>query len=245
MKPHYIFALGTCAMALTVLPLAAHADPPPAGAGAGKPAKPDANPGRKPGDLFGKPSASAAAHADKGHDDNKGEHGKPGEAGKPDEAGKPGEAGKPPGRPGEGFRGAMRQLREDLKAGKVKKEELKDKLAKLHESAGERGKEHRHELGKRWNGALAMPAAREELKHHARRMAFLNRALVLAQTEAKDKDKDKLLERITKLIDKEDERHERAMERFKSMPPAGASASAAPAASAAPTPAGSAEGAAK
>lgn len=242
MKPHNFFALGACAVALTVLPLAAHADPPPAGPG--KPAKPDGKPGRKPGDLFGKPSASAEAHADKGHDDNKGEHGKPGEAGKPDEAGKPGEAGKPPGRSGEGFR-AMRQLREDLKAGKVKKEELKDKLAKLHESAGERGKEHRHELGKRWDGALAMPATREELKHHARRMAFLNRALVLAQTEAKDKDKDKLLERITKLIDKEDERHERAMERFKSMPAPGAAASAAPAAPAAPAPAGSAEGAVK
>jgi len=234
MKPHHFFALGACAVALTVLPLAAHADPPPAGAG--KPGKPDGKPGRKLGDIFGKPGASAEPHSDKGHDGNKGEHGKPGEADKPDEA------GKPPGRPGEGFRGAMRQLREDLKSGKIKKEELKDKLAKLHENAGERGKQHRQELSKRWGGALAAPAAREELKHHARRMAFLNRALVLAQTEAKDKDKDKLLERITKLIDKEDERHERAMERFKSAPTPGASASAAPAA---PAPAGSAEGAAK
>lgn len=234
MKHHYFFALGACAIALTVLPLAAQADPPPAAAD--KPGKPGGPQGRKPGDLFGKPSASAEVHADKRHGDNKGEHGKPGEAGKPDEA------GKPPGRPGEGFRGAMRQLREDLKTGKVKKEELKDKLAKLRESAGERGKEHRRELGKRWGSALAMPAAREELKHHARRTAFLNRALVLAQTEAKDKDKDKLLERIAKLIEKEDERHERAMQRFKSMPTPGASASAAPAAAA---PAASAEGAAK
>lgn len=239
MKHHHFLALGACAVALTVLPLAAQADPPPAAAD--KPGKPDGKPGRKPGDLFGKPSASAEGHSHKGHDGNKGEHGKPGEAGKPDEAGKAGEGGKP-GRPG--FRGGMRQLREDLKAGKVKKEELKDKLAKLRENAGERSKEHRHELGKRWGSALAVPAAREELKLHARRMAFLNRALVLAQTEAKDKDKDKLLERIGKLIDKEDERHERAMERFKSMPTPGASA-AAPAAPAAPTPAGSAEGAAK
>lgn len=237
MKHRNFFALGACSLALTLLPLAAQADPPPASAD--KPGKPGPKPGgRKPGDLFGKPSASAEAHADKGHDDNKGEHGKPGAPGKPDEA------GKPPGHPGEGFRGAMRQLREDLKAGKVKKEELKDKLAKLRESAGERGKQHRHELSKRWGNTLNLPSAREELKNHARRMAFLERAMVLAESETKDKDK--LTARISKLIDKENERHTRAMERFASTPPtpSGApSSSAAPAA--APAPAASAEGAAK
>jgi hypothetical protein len=233
MKHHQFLALGACAVALGLLPAAAHADKPPAAAD--KPGKPDGKPpGRKPGDLFGKPSDSADA---KGHDHHPGEHGKP------DEGDKPGDGAKPPGGPGGRFHGAMHQLREDLKAGKLKKEELKDKLAKLRESVGERGKEHRQALGKRWGSALALPAAREELKHHARRMAFLERAMVLAQTEAKDKEKDKLIERITKLIDKEEERHERAMERFKSMPTApGASASAAPAAA---PPAGSAEGAAK
>jgi hypothetical protein len=241
MKHHHFLALGACAAALSLLPAVANADKPPAAAD--NPGKPEGKPGRKPGDLFGKPSASADAHSDKGPDGHKGEHGKA------DEAGKPGDGAKPPGRPGERFHGAMRQLREDLKTGKLKKEELKDKLAKLRESASERSKEHRQELGKRWGSALAAPAAREELKHHARRMAFLDRAMLLAQTEAKDKDKDKLIERISKLIDKEEERHDRAMERFKATPTTpGASASAAPAAaSAAPAaaPAASAEGAAK
>jgi hypothetical protein len=59
-------------------------------------------------------------------------------------------------------------------------------------------------------------------------MARLNRALLLAETEV-TKDKDKLIERIQKLIDKEQERHERAMARFKSTP-------ATPAGSAAPAP---------
>jgi hypothetical protein len=129
----------------------------------------------------------------------------------------------------------MRELQERLKTGKLKKEDLKAELAKLHENAGERGTQHRQELGKRWGSALAMPAAREELKHHARRTAYLNRALLLAQSEV-TKDKDKLIERITKLIDKENERHERAMQHLKSAtaplaPPA--AASAAPAAAAA------------
>jgi hypothetical protein len=114
----------------------------------------------------------------------------------------------------------------------VKKAELKDHLAKLRETMAERRKHHQSELKARWGAALAMPAVREELQHHARRMARLNRAMLLAQTEL-TKDKDKVVERIDKLIDKEQERHERAMERFKSMPSTPA-ASAGPAASAAP-----------
>jgi len=128
--------------------------------------------------------------------------------------------------------GALHALIEDLKHGKVKKAELKDHLAKLRENMAERRKHHQGELKARWGATLAMPAVREELQHHARRMARLNRAMLLAQTEL-TKDKDKVVERIDKLIDKEQERHERAMERFKSMPTTPA-ASAGPAASAAP-----------
>lgn len=231
MKNHRFRTLGACALALALLPVAAHAHKPPAAGG-----KPDDH-AAKPGDHAAKPDDHPAkpegAKPDKDPKGERGDHGKPGIGDDADAQGKP-----------HGHRrGAMRQLQEDLKAGKVKKDELKDKLAKLRESAGERGKEHRQELGKRWGNALALPPVREELKHHARRMAFLNRAMVLAETEAKDKDKDKLTERISKLIDKESERHDRAMEHLKSLPAPVASATAAP--SAAPAAAASAEGAAK
>jgi hypothetical protein len=59
---------------------------------------------------------------------------------------------------------------------------------------------------------------RTELTHHARRIAFLNRALFVAQTDAKVKDRDKLVTRIEKLLEKEHERHDRAMARLKSTP---------------------------
>jgi hypothetical protein len=240
MKHHHILALSTCALALALAPAAARADKPPgepdakAGKPPGKPAKPSeifGKPDGKPGEPAGKPGE----HPGKPDADAKGEHGKPGDPGKQDE-------GKPNAGRGEGFRGAMRELHDELKAGKIKKEDLKDRLAKLHDTAGERGKQHRQELNKRWGGTLAQPSAVEELKHHARRMAFLDRAMVLAETEAKDKAK--VTERISKLIDKENERHERAMERLKSMP-ATPAASAAPSAVPPAAPAASAAGDAK
>ena len=238
MKHHHILALGTCALALALAPASARADKPPGApdAKAGKPARPSEIFG-KPDGKAGGPPGKAGDHPGRPDADNKGEHGKPGEPSKQDE-------GKPDGRRGDGPRGAMRELHDELKAGKIKKEDLKDRLAKLHETAGERGKQHRQELNKRWGGALAQPSAVEELKHHARRMAWLNRAMVVAETEAKDKDRTKLTERISKLIDKENDRHERAMEKLKSMP-ATPAASAAPSAVPAPSAGSDAKGEAK
>ncbi|HET7541756.1 MAG TPA: hypothetical protein VFK05_17900 [Polyangiaceae bacterium] len=133
------------------------------------------------------------------------------------------------GPPGPGMhKNSVVELFREAKAGKITKEELKQKLRELHDSAPERKKEQRQELGKRWGTTLAKPVAREELRVHARRIAFLNRALELAQSDTKP-DKDKTIERITKLIDKENARHDQAMTRIQSQP--------APAASAAPTPA--------
>ncbi|HWO09719.1 MAG TPA: hypothetical protein VNN80_09580, partial [Polyangiaceae bacterium] len=109
---------------------------------------------------------------------------------------------------------AMRALREEIRSGKLSKAEIDQRLAALKESARERRKAHREELGKRYGAALGNAATREELRHHGRRMAFLNRALVLAQSEKAGKDKDALIERIEKLIEKENARHEKAMDRF-------------------------------
>lgn len=125
-----------------------------------------------------------------------------------------------------GRRGALRELFEELKQGKLKKADVKERLGKLRESAAERRQQHQRELKERWGVALAVPSVREELQHHARRMARLNRALLVAETEL-TKDKDKLVERIQKLIDKEQTRHERAMDRVKSGTPASAVSAAA------------------
>jgi colicin import membrane protein len=114
------------------------------------------------------------------------------------------------------FRSAVRQLHMDLREGKIKPAEIKDRLAKLREDAKDRRKAHQQVLKEQWGDALAKPNAREELRHHARRTAFLNRALLLAETEKKGKDKDKVIERIEKLIEKENTRHAAAMERIKS-----------------------------
>jgi hypothetical protein len=137
-------------------------------------------------------------------------------------------------------RGGFRRLGEDFRQGRVKKAELKERLAAMHETKKDRRRDHQKALERRWGATLAHPACREELRHHARREAFLGRALFLAQTEV-TKDKEKVVERIEKLIAKEDERHARAMERLKSMPPrTGPSAMPSAMPSALPTPAGSA-----
>jgi hypothetical protein len=147
-----------------------------------------------------------------------------------------GPPGHPPGaRPPHGHRG-FRGLGFEFSRGKMTKPELEKRIAEMRDNRAERRKERREALRQRWGAALAHPAVREELRHHARREAFLSRALFLAQTQAAPKDKERLVARIEKLIEKEDARHARAMERLKSMPPppASAAAAAAPGASAAP-----------
>lgn len=200
----------------------------------------------------GRPTHVPGGAHDHEHGRGHAEHGA-GPGGKPDK-GKPG-ADKGKGKPGVdtdepglpagdstpegkksgrsvGQRG-MRGLLDELKTGKLKKEDVKARLSKLQEDRAERQKEHREQLKQRWGTSLSAPSAREELEHHARRSARLERALVLVETEV-TKDRDKLRTRIQKLIDKEDARHERAMERLKTAPgtPAASGSAAMPAASA-------------
>ena len=204
--------------------------------------------------LVGAPAAALAGDkqaADKQAADPKaGKHrdGLPGRPGLPGRDGMPAHAdmhdggtpgmheqgrdGGAPRRPG--YKNAMRELYQDLKDGKLKKDELKGRLAQLQETLGERSKEHRQDIAKRWGATLARPPARNELEIHARRMAFLDRALVLSQGDSKP-NKDQTIDRISKLIDKENARHDRAMARIQSQPTTATStASAIPATSAAP-----------
>jgi hypothetical protein len=127
--------------------------------------------------------------------------------------------------------GGYRGLGVEFHRGGVSKEQLKERMEKMQAARAERRKEHRLAVRQRWGTALAHPALREELRHHARREAFLTRALFVAQTEPV-KNKEKIIARIEKLIEREDERHAKAMERLRANPNAAASASAAPSAAA-------------
>jgi len=226
MKNHHLFVLGL--VALIAAPAVALADTPPT---ADK--KADAKPGKHPKD--GMPDHDGMP----GHDRMPGHDGMPGHMGMPGMRdggaghGEMRDGGAPRGmhdddRDGgapahHGHKNAVRELFQDLKEGKIKKDELPAKLAQLNATRDVRRKEHREDVGNRWGATLARPPARDELKLHARRMAFLNRALVLAQTDTKP-DKAKLIERITQLIDKEDARHDKAMARIASQPTTLASA---------------------
>jgi hypothetical protein len=109
------------------------------------------------------------------------------------------------------FKSAVAELRERQAQGKLTKEELKKELAALDGSRGDRRGRHRQVLKERWGGELTRPSALEELRHHERRMAQLERMSLLAQTERSGAAKDQLVTRIDKLIARENERHERKM----------------------------------
>jgi hypothetical protein len=93
----------------------------------------------------------------------------------------------------------------------------------------------------RWGSSLSKPSATEELQLHARRLARLQRMEELVATERKGDERSKLLDKIDKLREHENQRHERAMQRLASGQAAPA-ASAAAAASAAPVPSPAASG---
>ncbi len=111
-------------------------------------------------------------------------------------------------------RSAVRALHEEIARGKIDKAEMKERLAELRSSMKERQREHKKALAQRYVGVIERPNVREELRRHARRAALLNRALLVAQTELDAKKGAKTVERIEKLLEKEDARHEKAMLRF-------------------------------
>jgi hypothetical protein len=186
------------------------AEPPPG------PPKGEGAPGHAPGKAMEAKAAGKPDKADHGK-------GKPEGVGsskdKPDEPAAPGKPDDPNAK-GTEMAGAhasgrghseLRALRDELKAGKLKKEDVAARLTKLRETNKDRQDNHRAALKARWGEQLAKPDAQQELSLHERRMAKLNRFLLLAQTEKKGKDADKLSERIEKLIELETARHEKRM----------------------------------
>ena len=104
-------------------------------------------------------------------------------------------------------REAMEKRAEEWKEWRAeKKEEWEKRKATIEE----RRKARREELKQQWGDLAKNPAARAELKTHAERMAKLERARRLADEEKKPE----LIERIDKLVQKERERHYRAMARI-------------------------------
>jgi hypothetical protein len=130
--------------------------------------------------------------------------------------GKQGHAEHGPARVQPPFESGVSELRNRYKKGTLKKEQLKKELEALRATRDERRKQHQSALKERWGQRLATPAALQELQHHERRMAQLNRMALLAETERKDQAKEKLVQRIEKLTQKENARHERKMNQLQS-----------------------------
>ena len=96
-----------------------------------------------------------------------------------------------------------------------KKDKIDEKIAELvaekRKSRDRRKKARQLRVYAKWRGLVTVPAAKTELRRHARRMAWLNRMKELAE----EGEKEKLLARIDKLIEKETERHETRLDKLK------------------------------
>lgn len=112
--------------------------------------------------------------------------------------------------------GDKKELREDRKELREDKKELredrKELLEDLRKNRQERRREHIQKLKERWGDAMGRPAVRAELRTHARRMARLNHMRRLADSAGKTE----LVTRIDKVIERERNRHQAAMDRLKS-----------------------------
>ena len=94
------------------------------------------------------------------------------------------------------------------------KDEAKAELKSDKEAVKKKAKEERVELkgkvDKALKGKAMHPSLKEELKRHARRLARLDRVEAIAK-DAKDDD---TLARVKKLVDKENDRHDKWMANF-------------------------------
>ena len=138
-----------------------------------------------------------------------------------------------------GEHGDQGDLAEQFRHHRPKPEEAQAKLGELHSTFAARRQAHREleraDFGKT---ALSHPEVLSELKKHGRRMAFLNRAKLVATTELDEPKRTAMLSRIDKLVAREQTRHQTAVQKLKADSPPSPSASAV--ASAVPAPAGSA-----
>jgi chromosome segregation ATPase len=100
------------------------------------------------------------------------------------------------------------------------KRDLKDALAKLRETRADRQKADRQAIRDKYGDIVQQPAAKEELRTHASRIARLNQIKRLADDEKKTK----ISARADKLIERENKRHEKQMDALKAGKPTTAAA---------------------
>ena len=177
-------------------------------------ADPDSTPS---GAHRGRPAPSGFAHAHEG----------PGGPGGPGRPGGPGPfpggppsafpSGFPPGRPAPsgGFppRSWQAELAEQFRKHRPNHDEAMRMIAEARATARARREAHIAELRQRYPAsALGTREGMGELRAHARRMAFLNRAKVVATTELDEPKRTTVLARIDKLIAAEQTRHQKRME---------------------------------
>jgi chromosome segregation ATPase len=101
----------------------------------------------------------------------------------------------------------LEQMGKRRDALKAKHAELKAKHAELKKTWKKRRVDARKKVLDKWPNIRKHPAAVNEMKTHARRMAHLNRAKAVAAAEGRDD----LVARIDTLIGKEQARHDRVM----------------------------------
>ncbi len=148
-----------------------------------------------------------------------------------------------PGRDAKKNQGDQGDLAEQFRHHRPKPEEAEAKLGELRSTFAARRQAHRERMRAEFGpAALSHPDVFAELRKHARRMAFLNRAKLVATTELDEPKRTAALSRIDKLLASEQARHQKAVQKLKAesppTPSASAAASAVPA-PAVPAPAGS------
>jgi hypothetical protein len=122
---------------------------------------------------------------------------------------------------------------------------MRARMEELRQTRMERRRQHVEAARRRYPPeVLADARVRDEFRIHARRMARLRRAELVAKTELDEPKRGEVLARVKRLMEREDARHDKRIARLRSGPGPGGSAAPhpTPSASAAlhPTPKASA-----
>jgi hypothetical protein len=103
------------------------------------------------------------------------------------------------------------EIREDRKELREDRKEAREDRREIREDRKDARKARQRELKEKWGTTINMPAAKEELKTHGRRVARLQRARAVANKLGKKE----LAARIDKLLEKEKSRHQASMDKIK------------------------------
>jgi hypothetical protein len=100
---------------------------------------------------------------------------------------------------------------------RARREAQLKRLAELETTRPNRRQQRLQNLRVRYSAdVLADARVRNELRNHARRMAFLHRAELIANTELEEPKKSQVLSRVKKLVDREEARHGKRMDHLRS-----------------------------